>query len=271
MPELPEVETTRRGIAPYVTGKAVRRVVVRRPKLRWPVPARLNASLASQVIEAVERRAKYLLLRTARGTLIVHLGMSGSLRLVDARRQPGRHDHVDLVLAGGKALRLRDPRCFGAVLWTRGAPEEHALLRHLGPEPLADDFAGDHLHAVSRGRRASVKSLIMNGRMVVGVGNIYASEALFRAGIHPARAAGRISLARYRTLATAIQEVLAEAIEAGGTTLRDYARETGEPGWFSTALRVYGREGRPCVTCNHPLSRDVHAQRATYWCGRCQR
>jgi formamidopyrimidine-DNA glycosylase len=232
MPELPEVEITRRGLAPRLVGRRVRRVVVRQARLRWPVPRRLGERLAGQTIEGVGRRAKYLLLRTSHGTVILHLGMSGSLLLVDAGRRPGPHDHLDLVLSDGQVLRLRDPRRFGAVLWTRDNPEAHPLIRELGPEPLGDAFDGDYLRRVAGGRRGPVKGLLMNGRVVVGIGNIYANEALFRAGIHPFRRSGRISAERYRILAEAIRTVLTRAIARGGTTLRDFVRETGEPGRF---------------------------------------
>ena len=270
MPELPEVETTRRGIAPLVEGRRVSRVVVRQPRLRWPVPEELPELLARRTLQRVERRAKYLLLRFGHGTLILHLGMSGSLRVVPPRTPPEKHDHFDLVL-GGRCLRLRDPRRFGAVLWTGEDPARHPLLANLGPEPLEAAFDGAHLHRRSRGRATAVKNFIMDGRIVVGVGNIYASEALFEAGIHPARPCGRISLERYRRLADAIRRTLAHAIEQGGTTLRDFRQADGRPGYFVQALKVYGREGAPCPRCGAPVRQRVIGQRSSFYCGRCQR
>ncbi len=269
MPELPEVETTRRGIAPLVEGRRVSRVVVRQPRLRRPVPEELPGLLARRTLQRVERRAKYLLLRFRHGTLILHLGMSGSLRVVPPETPPEKHDHFDLVL-GDRCLRLRDPRRFGAVLWTGEDPLAHPLLRHLGPEPLGPAFDGDHLHRRSRGRTAAVKNFIMDGRTVVGVGNIYASEALFEAGIHPARPCGRISPERYRRLAEAIRRILADAIEQGGTTLRDFRRADGRPGYFVQELKVYGRTGDPCPRCGAPVRQRVIGQRSSFYCGRCQ-
>jgi formamidopyrimidine-DNA glycosylase len=219
MPELPEVETTRRGIAPHLEGRTIKGLVVRQPRLRWPIPTSLKRNLPGQKINTVERRAKYLLLHLDKGTLILHLGMSGSLRILPADTAPGPHDHVDL-LFDGQCLRLRDPRRFGAMLWTRSDPAKHALIHHLGPEPLSNAFDAEHLYQKSRRRHGPVKNFIMDGKVVVGVGNIYASEALFRAHIHPTRPCNRISKARYQRLVAAIKAVLAEAIAQGGTTLR---------------------------------------------------
>lgn len=271
MPELPEVETTRRGIAPHLVGRCIAGTVVREPRLRWPVSEGLEARLAGQRIEAVERRAKYLLLRTLSGTLIVHLGMSGSLRVIPAATGARTHDHLDLILDDGNCLRLRDPRRFGAVLWTEQDPQAHPLLASLGPEPLTNGFDGRYLFRLSRGRRVAVKSFIMNARVVVGVGNIYANESLFRAGIDPRRAAGRIARERYDRLAEMIKMVLAEAIGFGGTTLRDFVREDGRPGYFSASLKVYGRADEPCPSCGQPLRMIRLGQRATIFCGQCQR
>lgn len=271
MPELPEVETTRRGIEPYIRGKTVLQVVVRQRHLRWPVPARLGRELPGQTIRQVDRRAKYLLLRTDAGTVIVHLGMSGSLRVVDASAPAGKHDHLDLVLADGRALRLTDPRRFGAVLWTRGLTEQHRLLSGIGPEPLDPQFTGDCLYARARGRRIAVKPYLMDSRTVAGVGNIYANEALFLAGIHPNRAAGRVSLERYRELAAAVRQVLEQSIAQGGTTLRDFVNSDGRPGYFGQSLRVYGRVGAPCVTCTSTIRELRQLQRATFYCPACQR
>jgi len=271
MPELPEVETARRGIAPHLVGRRVAAVTVRDRRLRWPVPPALVRELPGQRIEDVGRRGKYLLLKTGVGTAILHLGMSGSLRVLPQDTPPQKHDHVDLVMDSGQALRLRDPRRFGTLLWTRDDPFEHALLRDLGPEPLEDGFDGEYLFGISRGRRVAVKLFIMNSHMVVGVGNIYASEALFLAGIRPGRAAGRVSRAEYAALAKAIKKVLAASIKAGGTTLRDFMREDGEPGYFSQRLRVYGREGERCYHCGGTIVAKVTGQRSTYYCPDCQK
>ncbi|HFC54277.1 MAG TPA: bifunctional DNA-formamidopyrimidine glycosylase/DNA-(apurinic or apyrimidinic site) lyase [Gammaproteobacteria bacterium] len=271
MPELPEVETTRRGIAPHITGRTVTGVVVRQPALRWPVPADLEQHLRGQTITEVGRRAKYLLLGFPAGTLIVHLGMSGTLRILARQEPAGPHDHVDLLFDDASCLRLRDPRRFGSVLWTEDDPARHRLLRHLGPEPLGNGFHGDHLHERSRGRRVAVKQFLMDGRVVVGVGNIYACEALYLAGIHPARAAGSISLPRYRRLAEAVRERLQLAISCGGTTLRDFRGGSGRPGYFQQRLNVYGRTGEPCTRCAAPIRQIRQGQRSTFYCGRCQR
>lgn len=271
MPELPEVETTRRGIEPHVSGETIAGVDVRQPRLRWPVPSGLGRKLKGARIEGVGRRGKYLLLRTTAGTLIVHLGMSGSLRIVREGTAPQIHDHMDLCLDNGLNLRLRDPRRFGAVLWTRSDPHRHPLLAGLGPEPLSDAFNGKWLHQNARGRRAAVKNLIMNGRIVVGIGNIYASEALFLAGINPVRSSRRISERRFDRLAQAVKQVLEEALEQGGTTLRDFVNGVGEPGYFAQSLRVYGRRGEPCIDCGSLVRARVLGQRASYFCPRCQR
>ncbi len=270
MPELPEVETVRRGIAPLVTGRRILRVDVRNGQLRWPVPRNLS-QVRGQSIAAVRRRAKYLLIGAETGTVLIHLGMSGSLRVVPDRSPPGAYDHVDFVLDDGRRLRLRDPRRFGCVLWVRSDPAEHPLLKDLGPEPLSPAFTGATLYARARHRRIAVKPFIMDGAAVCGVGNIYASESLFRARIHPHRAAGRISRARYDRLADAIKNTLTDAIAAGGTTLRDFTRATGRPGYFRPALAVYGRTGEPCPHCATPIQRRRIGQRSSYLCVRCQR
>lgn len=270
MPELPEVETIRRGIEPWVLGQPVAGVVIRQAQLRWMVSPDLAGHLVGRSFTAVHRRAKYLLLQNLNGCLLIHLGMSGSLRIVASELEAGRHDHVDIVFENGRCLRLNDPRRFGAVLWVGKNPEEHALLAHLGPEPLSDEFNGAMLYARSRGRKLAVKNYIMDQRIVVGVGNIYASEALYRAGIHPAFAAGRISLRRYELLAEAVRQVLTEAIAAGGTTLRDFTDEKGRPGYFSQQLLVYGREGLPCAHCGGPITCATIGQRSSYFCRRCQ-
>lgn len=271
MPELPEVETTRSGIAPHIEGRVVTEVVLRRRKLRYPVPRALLVELPGQVIEQVGRRAKYLLLRTAAGTVLVHLGMSGSLRLVAADTPAEKHDHIDIVFGNGQALRLRDPRRFGAVLWLSGDPMRHKLLTSLGPEPLSEAFDADYLYRRSRRRKQAVKQFIMDSHTVVGVGNIYASEALFRAGIRPQLAAGRLSRPRCEALVVAIRAVLGLAIEQGGTTLRDFVDGDGRPGYFKQRLQVYGRVGEPCRQCEKPIKQLRQGQRASYYCPVCQR
>ena len=270
MPELPEVETTRRGLAPHITGRHVGRVVLRRPDLRWPIPAEVQALLPGRRIDGVRRRAKYLLLDTAAGSALIHLGMSGSLRLAPAATPVRAHDHFDLVMEDGRALRFNDPRRFGSLLW-QPPGEVHPLLQPLGPEPLSDDFDGDWLWHRSRGRRAPVKSFLMDQAVVVGVGNIYAAEALFMAGISPLRAAGRVSRARYGDLADAVKAILLAAIERGGTTLRDFLAPDGAPGYFEQELSTYGRGGQPCQRCGAPLRQGLVGQRTSVWCGRCQR
>ncbi len=270
MPELPEVETSRRGIAPWLEHQRVVAVTVRERRLRWPVPQVIDRELPGKFIRSVRRRAKYLLFDTDAGTLMLHLGMSGSLRITDPAEPAGAHDHVDIVAGNGKALRFRDPRRFGSLLWSAD-PDNHPLLKHLGPEPLGGEFDGEYLHRAARGRRAPIKSFIMNASIVAGVGNIYANEALFEAGIHPMRRAERIALPRMRRLAEAIREVLTRAIEAGGTTLRDFHGGDGEPGYFSRELKVYGREDGACPVCRHPLTAAVVGQRSTFYCNRCQR
>jgi len=271
VPELPEVETTLRGISPHLAGRRVTGLVVRDRRLRWPVAPDLEACLAGQPILGTARRAKYLILTCAAGSAIVHLGMSGSLRLVAEGTPPGPHDHVDIALDSGQVLRLTDPRRFGCLLWTADDPQKHRLLRSIGPEPLEPGFDGAYLAHVAKGRRAPVKHLLMDGRVVAGLGNIYVNEALFRAGIHPARAAGRISQTRYDRLAEAIREVLGDAITQGGTTLRNYVNGDGRPGWFQLRLSVYGRAGEPCPRCGTAVALVPLGQRATYACRRCQR
>ncbi|MCB1852030.1 MAG: bifunctional DNA-formamidopyrimidine glycosylase/DNA-(apurinic or apyrimidinic site) lyase [Gammaproteobacteria bacterium] len=270
MPELPEVETCRRGIAPHILGRRLQQLIVRQPQLRWPVPADLPQHIQGQVVLAVERRAKYLLLCMNEGTLLIHLGMSGSLRVLTRADTPGPHDHFDLDF-GACRLRYRDPRRFGALLWTTAPVQEHPLLVHLGPEPLSQEFNGEHLYEHSRGRRAAVKTVVMDGKVVVGVGNIYANESLFLSGIHPVRPAGRISLQRYQRLAENIQQVLQNAIDMGGTTLRDFYNQSGNPGYFAQQLRVYDREGTPCPVCGSAIRRQRIGQRSSFFCGNCQR
>jgi formamidopyrimidine-DNA glycosylase len=269
VPELPEVETSRRGIEPFLVGESITNVIIRNRRLRWPVPRDVEKHLDGATVTSVGRRAKYLLINTSAGTAIVHLGMSGSVFIVDRGTPAGVHDHFDLDLGSGKSLRYRDPRRFGSLHWSDDAAE-HWLLRDLGPEPLGERFDGDYLWLKSRGRRVAVKQFIMNAGIVVGVGNIYASEALFIAGIHPRRAAGRISQVRYARLANAIREVLARAIEAGGTTLRDFYGGDGEAGYFQQQLDVYGRDGEECRHCGREIAAIVLGQRSTYYCKSCQ-
>ncbi len=270
MPELPEVETTRRGVAPHLEHRVVRTVVVRHRGLRWPVPRGLAKTLQGQRLNAVERRAKYLLFRFETGTLILHLGMSGHLRVVPADTAVAKHDHLDMVFEGDRCLRFNDPRRFGSVHWTRHDPLQHPLLENLGPEPLSGAFGGDYLFARSRKRRVAVKLFIMNANIVVGVGNIYASEALFLAGIRPGRAAGRVSRIEYERLDAAIRTVLQKAIAKGGTTLRDFTQPDGSTGYFSIHLNVYDRAGESCRVCGGEIRHKVMGQRSTYWCAGCQ-
>ena len=275
MPELPEVETTRRGLQPHVEGRRVARVLLRRPDLRWPIAQEISALLPGQRITAVRRRAKYLLLDTDAGSALLHLGMSGSLRLLPEDTPVRKHDHVDIVLGqdrsdAGPVLRFNDPRRFGCLLW-QAAGDVHPLLAKLGPEPLSDAFDGDYLFALSRQRKAPVKTFLMDQAVVVGVGNIYAAEALFVAGISPLRAAGKVARERYLALADAVKTILQRAIDRGGTTLRDFISPAGAPGYFEQELLAYGRGGQPCPHCGHVLRQASIGQRATVWCARCQR
>ena len=269
MPELPEVETTRRGLAPHLLGRRVTALDIRQPMLRWPLAPELAALLPGQRIEAIERRAKYLLVRTEPGSALLHLGMSGSLRVLPATTPAGPHDHVDWRLDSGQLLRYTDPRRFGCQLWQPHGTL-HALLAGLGPEPLSDDFDGERLWRLSRGRRAAVKVFLMDQAIVVGVGNIYASEALFAAAIHPRRAAGAVSRARYARLAVEVKRILRLAITRGGTTLRDFISPDGAPGYFEQELFVYGRAGAPCRSCGTPIRAIPLGQRTTFYCPRCQ-
>ena len=275
MPELPEVETTRRGIEPHLAGRRIAAVTLRRNDLRWPIPPEVSERLPGQLIESVERRAKYLLIHTAAGSAMLHLGMSGMLRVLPPDAPIGKHDHVDIVLEGtaeqrGRVLRFTDPRRFGSLLW-QPFGELHPLLAALGPEPLTDAFKGDTLWCGSRGRSAAVKLFLMDNANVVGVGNIYASEALFAAGIDPRHAAGKLSRERYASLAAEVKRILAWAIERGGTTLRDFLNPDGAPGYFFRELNVYGRAGESCKVCGTPIRQAVLGQRSTFWCPRCQK
>ncbi len=270
MPELPEVETTRRGLEPRLLGKTIGTVEIRDRRLRWPVPEDLDARLAGKTLRSITRRGKYLLFDFGGLFQLVHLGMSGSLRFVGKGEPATVHDHVDWLFEGGETLRLRDPRRFGAVLLTDD-PENHPLLAHLGPEPLTGDFNAEHLYKACRGRRTAIKNLIMDSRIVVGVGNIYASESLFRAGIRPGRAAGRLTRAECAKLATAIKTTLQNAVNAGGSSLRDYVAADGEPGYFQLHTKVYDRAGLPCKVCGTPIKKLASGQRSTFYCPVCQK
>ena len=275
MPELPEVETTRRGLAPHLEGRRIASVTLRRPDLRWPIPREISDLLPTSTITAVRRRAKYLLMDTQIGTAIWHLGMSGSMRVLPVDTPVRAHDHVDLTIEGkGRAaprvLRFNDPRRFGCLLW-QPPGETHELLRDLGPEPLSENFDGDYLFERSRGRNVAVKAFLMDQKVVVGVGNIYVAEALFAAGVSPTRAAGKVSRERYADIAREVRTILDYAIRRGGTTLRDFISPDGAPGYFEQELSVYGRGGAPCPRCGRALKQSMLAQRATTWCGHCQK
>ncbi|MDP2833754.1 MAG: bifunctional DNA-formamidopyrimidine glycosylase/DNA-(apurinic or apyrimidinic site) lyase [Pseudomonadota bacterium] len=269
MPELPEIETVRRGLAPHLNGRGFVAAVVREARLRWPVPADLDARIRGRRILDLQRRGKYLLMQLDDGWLICHLGMSGSLRLLPSDTPLRKHDHIDLLLDDGQVLRYHDPRRFGALLWSAD-PANHPLIATLGVEPLSDDFDGPHLHALCRGRSSAIKQLIMDAHLLVGVGNIYANEALFHAGIDPRTPAGRLSRPRSARLAAAIKEILLLAIAAGGSTLRDFVDGHGNPGWFQQTYRVYGRAGQPCAICGSTIRTLRLGARATCYCPRCQ-
>lgn len=272
MPELPEVETTRRGLEPHCVGRVIERAVVRESRLRWPVPAELATAITGARVWQLDRRGKYLIMRLDSGSAVMlHLGMSGYIRVVPPHTPPLKHDHVDFLLGSACCLRFHDPRRFGSIHLTEEPAESHSLLRSMGPEPFDARFDGAYLYAQAGNRRLAVKAFIMDSRIVVGVGNIYATEALFRAGIHPARAAGRVSRKRFEGLVATIRAVLAEAIEAGGTTLRDFSRSDGQPGYFQQSLDAYARGGQPCRRCGRTLHTSRLGQRATVYCPGCQR
>jgi formamidopyrimidine-DNA glycosylase len=271
MPELPEVETTRRGLAPHVAGKKIAGVVIRNPAMRWPITENLGREISGTTLRNVSRRAKYLLFDCGRGVLILHLGMSGSLRYLEEHVAPQKHDHFDLVFEGGSIVRLRDPRRFGAVLWEAGDMALNPLFRDLGVEPLTPEFSGNTLYSHSRGRSTSVKQFLMDSHVVVGVGNIYANEALFRAGISPLNPAGRIGAARYGRLADEIRATLLDAILAGGSSLRDFVDSSGKPGYFQQNYFVYGRADEPCLRCATPIRQLRQGQRSSFYCPKCQR
>lgn len=270
MPELPEVETTLRGIQPHIDKQFISDVIVRNASLRWPVPSDELQALIGQRVNKVERLAKYILIHTDAGVILLHLGMSGSLRALTRNHRPEKHDHIDIVFANDRVIRLNDPRRFGCCLLIQEPVKQHKLLASLGPEPLSDDFNGDLLFRLSRGRNIPVKNFIMDGKVVVGVGNIYASESLFQAGIRPTSSVKRISRARYEKLATVIKSVLAKAIAAGGTTLNDFTQADGKPGYFAQELQVYGRDGEACKQCDTAIKSQVIGQRNTFYCTQCQ-
>lgn len=271
MPELPEVETTLRGIKPHIEKQSVKEIIIRHPKLRWPMPKEITQILPGQTLRTITRRAKYLLLHFDAGTLILHLGMSGRIRILTEPKAPQKHDHLDMVFANQRTLRFTDPRRFGAVLWTNQDPNQHELLSAIGPEPLSSDFDGNYLFTQSRGKKVPVKVFIMNSNVVAGVGNIYATEALFQAQIYPKTPAGKVTAAQYEKLSRAIKNVLNHAIKKGGTTLKDFSASDGSPGYFSIELQVYGREGKSCVRCKSKLKSMRLAQRATVYCPKCQK
>lgn len=270
MPELPEVETTRRGIEPHILGCSVKAVIVRQPKLRWPVTSGLENILVQKKLSAVKRRGKYLLLAFDQGHLLIHLGMSGNLRVLGEPVAPAKHDHVDIEFNSGQCLRFTDPRRFGAVLWIDGPADQHPLLAKLGPEPLSEGFTAEHLFTASRKRKMPIKNFIMDQAIVVGVGNIYANEALYIAGIRPDRKAGSVSLKRYLKLTHAITETLEQAIEQGGSSIRDFLGNEGKPGYFQQSLQVYGRSGLPCHLCGRNLVEVKIGQRQSVYCMSCQ-
>lgn len=271
MPELPEVETTCRGIAPHIEKQSVKKVSIRNAKLRWPIDSNLSKILRNKTLNNITRRGKYLLLHFDHGVVLWHLGMSGSLRIITSGEKPKTHDHVDMLFANGNVLRFHDPRRFGSVLWTQEAPEEHKLLSHLGPEPLSDDFHINYLYERSRKIQQAVKTWVMDSKVVVGVGNIYANEALFNAGIHPLKSASKISRPKFQRLTEEIKNVLYYAIQRGGTTLRDFVGGDGKPGYFAQELNVYGRAGEPCVKCGKSLTEKRLGQRSTVYCTYCQK
>lgn len=270
MPELPEVETVRLGITPKLIHQRIKNIIIRQPKLRYPIPTHLKKTLPGLTIHAISRRSKYLLLETELGHLIIHLGMSGCIHTLLQPPKADKHDHVDLTFDNGLCLRYHDPRRFGMILWTPEAIDQHPLLMHLGPEPLTDTFDGTILYDKSRKRHVSIKQFIMDSKTVVGVGNIYASESLFQAGISPKRPAGKVSLPRYELLADTIKSVLSKAIKAGGTTLKDFSSVSGKPGYFQQELFVYGREGQACYHCGNNIRKFTQGQRSTFYCPTCQ-
>lgn len=270
MPELPEVETVRRGIAPFLVQQTIEKIIVRNPRLRWLVPTGLSNQLHNVKVLAIDRRSKYLIFHTGIGDLILHLGMSGRISLLKDNRPPEPHDHIDIIFKNGLRLRYTDPRRFGSLTWTSAPAAHHPLLAHIGPEPLSSQFTGKQLHQSATNRKQAIKTFLMDSRIVAGVGNIYANEALFLAGIHPLTPAGKLSQQQCENLVRACKQVLRKAIKAGGTTLKDFQNAMGSPGYFSQKLTVYGRENQPCQRCQTPLQRVNINQRASYYCPQCQ-
>lgn len=270
MPELPEVETTRAGISPHILGQRVTSLQIRQPSLRWQVPTEMPIFFEDQSISSLSRRGKYLLLSTKNGCALIHLGMSGSLRICSANEPQKKHDHWQMCFQSGQILRYHDPRRFGAFLWAGQNPQQHKLLKNLGPEPMQIHFNSDYIYQLSRGRSQAIKNFLMSSQTVVGVGNIYASESLFRAGIRPNKPAGKVSRKGYDALVISVKEVLAEAIESGGSTLRDYVNGSGSPGYFQQKLSVYGRTGDPCLICAEPIHQLKIGQRSSFYCRQCQ-
>jgi len=271
MPELPEVETVKRGLEHYAQGQVIEKTIIRQYQLRWPINRKLNSLLKQQRIHNIRRRGKYLLLALDNGTLIMHLGMSGRIHIIPSETKPEKHDHVDIILSNGQCLRFTDPRRFGAIIWTTRAAEQHKLLKSLGPEPLTDDFNADYLYQKTRKRKTCIKSLIMNSKIVVGVGNIYANEALFNSKIKPNKTAQRLTVKQCNLLVTQIKLVLENACKAGGTTLKDFISTEGKPGYFQQQLKVYGRKGQPCYDCKQPLIAIRISDRSTVYCKHCQK
>ncbi|MCP3674941.1 MAG: bifunctional DNA-formamidopyrimidine glycosylase/DNA-(apurinic or apyrimidinic site) lyase [Gammaproteobacteria bacterium] len=270
MPELPEVETTRQGILPHIKDQTVTVVQIRQSKLRWPITENMVQLISGKKLNNVGRRGKYLILEFDHGSAFIHLGMSGSIRILGVDAVVDKHDHFDICFSNGKLLRYNDPRRFGAFLWAGEIPFEHKLLAKLGVEPLGNEFDADMLFKASRNRKVAIKQFIMNSHIVVGIGNIYANEALFQAGIHPSRQACRISLKRYQRLVDVIKKVLNEAIEQGGTTLKDFNQVDGKPGYFAQSLNVYGRAGQACLQCTRRLAEIRQSGRTTVFCMHCQ-
>jgi len=270
MPELPEVETTRLGITPHVESQTITKVTIRNYSLRWPIQSDIEDCLVGQHINHISRRAKYLLLHCTDGTLIIHLGMSGKLRVLDSADNVAKHDHADIQFGNGITLRYNDPRRFGAILWTQDDIQHHKLLEHLGPEPLSSEFNADYLSQKAQNRKVCIKTFIMDGKVVVGAGNIYANEALFLAKIHPKTITSQLSHSQFEQLVTTIKQVLEKAISAGGTTLKDFRKTDGQPGYFAQQLNVYGRDKQACYHCDNKIQTYKEAQRATYFCPLCQ-
>jgi formamidopyrimidine-DNA glycosylase len=270
MPELPEVETTRRGLEPHIVDQTIAKIVIRSPKLRWPIPQSIAKDLPGKKVLSITRRAKYLLVNFDSGTLIMHLGMSGRIQTLSQATEPQKHDHVDILFKNGNCLRYTDPRRFGAILWTTSPALEHELLNNLGPEPFDTEFNAKYMMAVARNKNVAVKKFIMESKVVVGIGNIYASEALFASCLHPLRSVKTITLAEWQTFVQHIQRILKQAIKKGGTTLKDFLDTSGKPGYFSQKLQVYGRAKEPCLRCDGAIEAVMVGQRNTFFCSHCQ-